>query len=126
MSPARMYSLHFSTAASKPSREKFDVQASVGSPLTEMSAGSRLSVGHDDESGRPEAAHVPERVGTEKAVAADSLSADHALEQKCARSLLDPAVGADGRQCIAHQPPVDGNQIGAPGQPLERLVIRGI
>ena len=41
-------------------------------------------------------------------------------------SLLNPAVGADRRECVAHQLPVHGNEVRLAGQGLERLEIRRI
>lgn len=54
-----------------------------------------------------------ERPGAEEAVAADAFSADDAFEQERPVSFLDLAEGADRRQGVADQLPIDGHHAGA-------------
>ena len=71
---------------------------------------------------------LEERLGGQETVASHFLAADDALEQASAASGVDLVEGADRSERIAHQPPVDGHQLGAGGQTLEGLevgVVRG-
>src|SRR5437899_1809088 len=69
---------------------------------------------------------MQERIGTDKAVAADLFAADDALEQKCVSASLQLAKGTDRCQRVTDQTPIDRHHVRAPGEFGELIEVRVI
>ena len=76
-----------------------------------------------DRDGRAAGAQFQKRPGREDAVSPHFFTTDHAFEQTDAAAVVDLVQPGDRRECVAHQPPVNGHEVVIGGEFAKRFEI---